>query len=274
MVVLVALATGGVFGSQAQAVEVAPTKPVLSEVSPDDAVRDWVEIHNPGPAPQDVGGWRLRVGNSSVVTLPSELVIPAGGWTVITAEPAGLGGHFVLPSRQGSLSLLASTDAGPDPATEPVDEVTWNAAEGASLVRCGPGSVLRGANRATPGRANDCSSYRVPDVEPGPATRPGATQRAGRVRVSVPAAQRRAVRGHQGTRINARVRITGTTRPGVFRVRIQSSGRVPARLNARADRLRIVVPTTARPGHRRVVVRYGGDSVNAARVFRFTIRIR
>ncbi len=234
--------------------------PQISEISPDDAFRDWIEIHNPGSAPQAVGGWELSASNGSTVTLPTETVVAPRSWFVIRSEPAGLPGHFVLPTRNGSLSLS-------DPASSPtqVDRVRWTAPEGASLVRCVPGTLLlRVAHRATPGRANDCS------VRPGsdPSVRPAV----GRARVFVPNRRGRTVKVATRTTVRARVRSDGAA-PRSFRVRIQGLGRVRATLNERGNRLRIAVPKIARPGHRRVLVRFTSDH-HAATSIRFNLVVK
>ena len=49
-------------------------------------------------------------------------------------------------------------------------------------------------------------------------------------------------------------------------------GLVPAKFDG-AGRLVIKLPKFAKPGKRKLLVRYGGDEVNAAKTFGFTIRV-
>ena len=62
---------------------------IISELMPDpinmsDADGEFIELYNPGPAPQDIGGWRLEGADGEVATLPSPLGIAAGEHLILS----------------------------------------------------------------------------------------------------------------------------------------------------------------------------------------------
>ncbi len=64
----------------------------ISEINyhaPDDLdAGDWIEIHNPGNAPVNLGGWVLRDGGSGEELFLPEMTIPAGGHRVVSRNRA------------------------------------------------------------------------------------------------------------------------------------------------------------------------------------------
>ncbi len=68
---------------------------------PDGPSFEWVEIHNPFVYDLDVSGWSLTGGIS--YTLPEGTVVAAGGYLVVAADPAQIGGGALGP-YDGNLS--------------------------------------------------------------------------------------------------------------------------------------------------------------------------
>ena len=71
---------------------------------------DWLELHNPGPAPVDLSGWQLV--DAVAHTFPEGTLLAAGGYLVVDDFESGLG------SRGERLELR-------DACGEPVDVVRW-----------------------------------------------------------------------------------------------------------------------------------------------------
>ncbi|WP_204163850.1 esterase-like activity of phytase family protein [Nocardioides solisilvae] len=113
----------------------------------------------------------------------------------------------------------------------------------------------------------------VPTVQPSPTAQP----EPGKVEVKKPGRRKSTVKVGKRKKIALRVVLRGTDEPGDFRARVTGvkgrKGLVKARLD-RKGRLVLRIPVIAKPGKRRIVVRYSGDDVNPARTFRFTVRVR
>lgn len=107
---------------------------VISELltHTDPPLVDYVELHNAGDAPADVGGWLLsdRRDFSAAFTLPAGTVIPPRGFRVFDERDfnptAGLPGSFTFSSH-GEEVWLAATD-GAGGLLGPVDGFTFGAA--------------------------------------------------------------------------------------------------------------------------------------------------
>lgn len=94
-----------------------PTAVVISEVlaNPDDGGGDWIELHNPGTAAADLGGWWLSDDPHTPrkCQLPTGTSIAAGGFLVIdAAQLAAAASPFALGSSGDEVCLAAVDAAG------------------------------------------------------------------------------------------------------------------------------------------------------------------
>ncbi|HMO66090.1 MAG TPA: lamin tail domain-containing protein, partial [Verrucomicrobiota bacterium] len=153
-------------GSPGRAAPQPPALPpvVISDLPPptDPPLRDFVELHNAGDAPADVGGWLLgdRRDFSGAYVLPAGTVVPPRGFLVLdegdfNAHP-GLPGSFSFSSL-GEEAWLAATD-GAGRLLGPADGFAFGAAaNGVSFGRetNSVGEVrLMPQSRPTPGAPN------------------------------------------------------------------------------------------------------------------------
>lgn len=57
-----------------------------------DETGEWFELHNPGDAPIDLGGWTVKDDDRDRFTVPAGVVVPTGGSVVLGASATGNGG--------------------------------------------------------------------------------------------------------------------------------------------------------------------------------------
>jgi hypothetical protein len=69
---------------------------------PADGAPEWLELHNPMAVDTDLSGWRLADGVDFV--FPEGTLIPAGGFLVVSEDPAALGVAGALGPYAGKLS--------------------------------------------------------------------------------------------------------------------------------------------------------------------------
>ncbi len=79
-----------VMGVRLQARTEMPSANPPVAYAPDD--EEWVELHNRGGEPADVGGWEL--GNAVRFTIPAETVIPTGGYLVVARDLVAFSAKF------------------------------------------------------------------------------------------------------------------------------------------------------------------------------------
>lgn len=95
-------------------------------VSPASADKEWIELHNRGAAPVDLGGWSF--GSGITFAFPLNTVIPAGGFLVVAKSPGNFpvpGGTAVIGPWSGSLANGGETILLLDAAGNPADEVRY-----------------------------------------------------------------------------------------------------------------------------------------------------
>lgn len=114
-----------------QGVPAAPPAVVINEIfhdPPGNARTEFIELHNPGPAPVDVGGWAFTQGISYV--FPDGTMIPADGYLVVTMDPAAFLAGFgfaAMGPYSGRLSSSGERVELRDAAGRLVDEVDYKA---------------------------------------------------------------------------------------------------------------------------------------------------
>ena len=100
---------------------------LLEPTGPEDTSQEWLEIHNPDPAPLNLTGWRLA--NGIDFTFPAGTTIPAGGYLVVSASPAAFAAsHQGLTATgpwTGDLSNIDDTIELIDPAGLTTDSVHY-----------------------------------------------------------------------------------------------------------------------------------------------------
>jgi hypothetical protein len=96
---------------------------------PEPVEKEWLELHNPDFVAADVSGWRLT--NGVTYTMPNGVVIPAGGYLVVAADPVafaaaypGFGGA-VVGGWVGRLANSGEDLRLVDAAGTKVDEVSY-----------------------------------------------------------------------------------------------------------------------------------------------------
>jgi DNA/RNA endonuclease G (NUC1) len=116
---------------------------VINEImaNPDvvaDNMGEYFEVYNPCSAPVNLNGWRIASGGgeaSSPHTIPSNVVVPAGGYAVLAInDVSATNGGFTANYKYASNITLANntTDwlALRDASGASVDSVSWGAAPG------------------------------------------------------------------------------------------------------------------------------------------------
>ncbi len=120
----------------------------------DDDRDEWLELHNPGEASVDLGGWRFADGIT--FTIPPGTVIPPGGWLVVAKDaertranhpaldPAVVTGDYAGVLRNGGerLTLVRSEASGNQTIDVEVDSVTYRSRSRWSRWAAGGGSSL------------------------------------------------------------------------------------------------------------------------------------
>jgi len=67
---------------------------------------DWVEIQNQGSTPAHLKGWTLRDANQNAYTFPDDLILPPGGFALISRDPTAFASvHPGLMPLSSSLSF-------------------------------------------------------------------------------------------------------------------------------------------------------------------------
>ncbi len=104
------------------AVALPPTEPlhrssrrtgmVISEIMyrPSDPALAYVELFNSAPIAEDIGGWRLKGAVS--FTFEAPMVVPAGGFLVVAADPPGLQSAYGLSGVLGPYDGSLDRDEG------------------------------------------------------------------------------------------------------------------------------------------------------------------
>jgi predicted extracellular nuclease len=103
----------GKLGSQAVTITEVMADPYGSDTG-----QEWFEVHNPGPSPVSLDGWKLRdCGTQTIEIVGTGATVPAGGYVVLgaNANPTTNGGvpvsyaygadGFYLPNTVGSILL-------------------------------------------------------------------------------------------------------------------------------------------------------------------------
>ncbi len=96
------------------------------EVTPASDSKQWLELHNRGPATADIGGWRLDSGVE--FTFPTGTVIPPGGFLVVAEAPGSFPtppGTTTLGPWSGALAKSGECLLLLDAAGNPADEVAY-----------------------------------------------------------------------------------------------------------------------------------------------------
>jgi hypothetical protein len=94
-----------------------PASVVINEVlaNPTAGSDDWIELHNPGPTPADIGGWWLSddFQHPKKYQIAAGTSIPSGGYYVIDAPQLAAGAvPFGLSSGGDEICLAAVNEAG------------------------------------------------------------------------------------------------------------------------------------------------------------------
>ena len=129
---------------------------------------EFVELHNPLPAPVDIGGWRFTRGIT--YTFPTNTVIAAGGYRVVAQDPAviaSLYGVTALGPWAGKLSNDGDTVELRDLLNVRVDEVAYGIAAPWPVPANGDGPSLELVN---PGLDNDLGGHWQASTAPATAT--------------------------------------------------------------------------------------------------------
>lgn len=115
--------------------EPAPGAVIVNEVMADpsaasDENGEWLELHNPGGADVDVGGWTLASNNDPGHTVSGSLVVPAGGYVVLARSDARKqNGRLAVDHVYGTGLVLANTADWivlRDASGATVDSVAWS----------------------------------------------------------------------------------------------------------------------------------------------------
>jgi hypothetical protein len=96
------------------------------DVSPASAGKQWIELHNRGAAPVDLGGWRFSSGID--FSFPSPTVIGPGGYLLVAKSPGNFTpapGATVLGPWSGNLAGGGEKITLLDAAGNPADEVSY-----------------------------------------------------------------------------------------------------------------------------------------------------
>jgi PKD repeat protein len=115
-----------------------------------DAAGEWFEVFNPTSSPVNMNGWKIKDDDTDIHTITTNLIVPAGGFTVlgINSGSAANGGYtcnyqystFILGNSGDEVVLL-------DPSNNEVDRVeydggpNWPDPNGASMVFTGTPSM-------------------------------------------------------------------------------------------------------------------------------------
>ena len=84
---------------------------MVDPVNMSDATGEYIELYNPGPTSQDVGGWRLEGSDGDIAILPSSLPIGVGERLLLTrSEDISQGGGFPTDGVYEGLTLSNSAD--------------------------------------------------------------------------------------------------------------------------------------------------------------------
>ena len=99
-------------GQPPQAVEPVPV--VINEINYHSSESldsgDWVELHNFGPAPLEIAGWRLRdAGNSPDFVLPPHLLLAGGGYVVLCRDSTDFRAVYPRTDCTGNLPFGLSS---------------------------------------------------------------------------------------------------------------------------------------------------------------------
>lgn len=146
-------ATPGTSNGGLRQPEVMVSEIFFDPVSDDDR-DEWLELHNPGVAAVDLGGWRFTDGIS--FTFPAGVRLPPGGWLVVAKEAArtkanhpGLDPARVVGDYGGTLSnngervtLVRPETVGGEVIEVVIDSVTYAAGSRWSRWAGGGGSSL------------------------------------------------------------------------------------------------------------------------------------
>jgi hypothetical protein len=120
---------------------------------------DWVELHNPGPAPANLSGFIFRDSDDThTYTLPATAIVPAGGYYLL--EEAAFG--FGLGAADGARLFR------PDGSV--FAAFGWTAHAPTTLARCPNGvGEFKTSTSSTKGGANDCANpvagVRINEIE-------------------------------------------------------------------------------------------------------------
>lgn len=149
---------------------------VINEImyAPDAPEPEWVELHNAGPLPVDLGGWSIQDAGAVAGAIPSA-VVPPGGYLVLARDSGRLRAVRAVGSDIAAVQLPVLNNAGDavvlrDQERRAIDSVVyaedWGGGNGASLERRShayPAAIDSSwgtsADRsgATPGRRNSLS---------------------------------------------------------------------------------------------------------------------
>ncbi len=149
---------------------------VINEImyAPDAPEPEWVELHNAGALPVDVGGWSIQDAGAAAGAIPPAVISP-GGYLVLARDSGRLRAVRAVGSAIATVQLPLLNNAGDavilrDEAKRTIDSVLyaeeWGGADGASLERrshtfpaASDSSWGTSADRsgATPGRRNSLS---------------------------------------------------------------------------------------------------------------------
>jgi cysteine-rich repeat protein len=89
---------------------------IVAELMPDpinmsDAVGEYIEVYNPGPVAQEIGGWRLESDDGDVAVLPSPLPIDVGQRLLLArSDDISQGGGLVPDAVYDGMSLSNTAD--------------------------------------------------------------------------------------------------------------------------------------------------------------------